>query len=173
MQLKWGARPSRLHQSASRRLNRHAPTAHWKVNLSNAPRARRDAEHGRLDIFQSFVGQRTHRSPGGRIENSPPLKGPFQGWVRMMQGPSPEGTVDDSHNPWTRPAPPPRLRAFLWFSRAMPPRNGPSVFLSCVVINFRRFFVLNTPCEYELTYDIGAIQPSLRDLGSCCIQTRQ
>ena len=27
--------------------------------------------------------------------------------------------------------------------------------------------VLNTQCEYELTYDVGAIQPSLRDLGNC------
>ena len=67
-------------------------------------------------------------------------------------------------NKWTWSATPPMLRAFILFSRAMPPRKGQSLSRSCVVINGRRSFVLNTQCEYELTYDIGAIQPSLRDL---------
>ena len=67
-------------------------------------------------------------------------------------------------NKWTWSAPPPMLRAFILFSRAMPPRKGQSLSQSCVVINGRRSLVLNTQCEYELTYDMGAIQPSLRDL---------
>ena len=64
-------------------------------------------------------------------------------------------------------ATPPMLRAFILFSRAMPPRKGQSLSRSCVVINGHRSLVLKTQCEYELTYDRGAIQPSLRDLCNC------
>ena len=93
----------------------------------------------------------------------------------MREGSSPEGTIDYSpkyrssysmlcFNIRTWSATPPMLRAFILFSRAMPSRKGQSLSRSCVVINGHRSLVLKTQCEYELTYDIGAIQPSLRDL---------
>ena len=63
--------------------------------------------------------------------------------------------------------------AFIRFCRAMPPMKGQSRSCSGGVIRGRRSLVLKTQWSQELMYDMGLIQPSLRDGRNTKLRSRR